>query len=216
MMLFKKERKVIELILMYLDEVEECVFTALKGIKVYLENDVKGAKVLARETRSLETKADSIRHDIRDKLYSGAYMPLIREDIYKLVESVDKVANAGEACSNFFLNQRPKIPDSLNTQFLAAVQESLGIIEPLKEAVLCFLKGECTVETVRELANDVGMKESEVDKIEWDLTKAIFVSSLDHSQKMHLKLCLDAIVEVSDRAEDAADQLELVTLKSMF
>lgn len=216
MVIFKKERKVIELILKYLDEVEECVFTALKGIKVYLENDVKGAKVLARETRSLETKADSIRHDIRDKLYSGAYMPLIREDIYKLVESVDKVANAGEACSNFFLNQRPIIPESLNTQFLAAVQESLGIIEPLKEAVLCFLKEECTVETVREFAKDVGIKESKVDKIEWDLTKAIFVSSLDHSQKMHLKLCLDAIVEISDRAEDAADQLELVTLKSMF
>ncbi len=215
-MIFKKERKVIELILKYLDEVEECVLTALEGIEVYLENDVKGAKVLARETRSLETMADSIRHGIRDKLYSGAYMPLIREDIYKLVESMDKVANAGEACSNFFLNQRPKIPDSLNTQFLAVVQKSLGIIEPLKEAVLCFLKGECTVETVREFAKDVGIKESEVDKIEWDLTKAIFVSSLDHSQKMHLRLCLDAIVEVSDRAEDAADQLELVTLKSMF
>jgi uncharacterized protein Yka (UPF0111/DUF47 family) len=33
---------------------------------------------------------------------------------------------------------------------------------------------------------------------------------------MHLRLCLDTIVEVSDRAEDAADQLELVTLKSTF
>ena len=93
---------------------------------------------------------------------------------------------------------------------------ALGIIEPLKEAVFCFLEGECPVETVRQFAKDVGTKESEVDTIEWDLTKAIFVSSLDHSQKMHLKLCLDHIVEVSDRAEDAADQLELVTLKAMF
>ncbi len=216
MMIFKKEREVIELIFKYLDEVEECVLDALKGIEVYLKGDVKEAKALARETRSLETKADLIRYDIRDKLYSGAYLPLLREDIYKLVESIDKVANAGEACSNFFLNQRPKIPESLNAQFLAAVQESLGIVEPLKEAVLCFLKGDCTVETVRQYAKDVGTKESDVDKIEWDLTKAIFVSSLDYSHKIHLRLCLDTIVEVSDRAEDAADQLELVTLKSMF
>ncbi|MGD9319533.1 MAG: DUF47 family protein [Desulfobacteraceae bacterium] len=216
MVIFKKEREVITLILSYLDEVEECVLEALKGIELYLKGDVKEAKALARETRSLETKADLIRYEIRDKLYSGAYLPLLREDIYKLVESIDKVANAGEACSNFFLNQRPIIPQSLNKQFFAAVQESLGIIEPLKAAAFCFLEGECPVETVRQFAKDVGTKESEVDKIEWDLTKAIFVSSMDHSQKMHLKLCLDAIVEVSDRAEDAADQLELVTLKAMF
>jgi uncharacterized protein Yka (UPF0111/DUF47 family) len=146
-----------------------------------------------------------------------------------MVESIDKVANAGEACSNFFLNQRPKIPETLNSQFAAAVQESLGIVEPLKEAVLCFLRGDCNTDTIREFAKDVGKKESDVDKIEWDLTKAIFTSSLDHSHKMHLRLCLDTIVhkmhlrlcldtivEVSDRAEDAADQLELVTLKSTF
>jgi predicted phosphate transport protein (TIGR00153 family) len=211
-MIFKKEKEVIDLIFKYLDEVEECILTALKGIKVYLEDDVKGAKALARETRTLETEADLIRYDIRDKLYSGAYMPTIREDIYKMVESIDKVANAGEACSNFFLNQRPKIPETLNSQFAAAVQESLA----LKEAVLCFLRGDCATDTIREFAKDVGNKESEVDKIEWDLTKAIFTSSLDPSHKMHLRLCLDTIVEVSDRAADAADQLELVTLKSTF
>ncbi len=57
--------------------------------------------------------------------------------------------------------------------------------------------------------------ESDVDKSEWDLTKAIFISSLDYSHKIHLRHCLDTIVEVSDRAEDAADQLELTFLKKM-
>ena len=62
-------------------------------------------------------------------------------------------------------------------------------------------------------ANKVGRKESDVDKIEWDLTRQIFTSSLDYGHKIHLRLCLDSIVEISDRAEDAADQLELVTMK---
>ena len=48
-----------------------------------------------------------------------------------------------------------------------------------------------------------------------DLTKEIFNSELDFAHQNHLKLCLDSIVEVSDRAEDAGDQLELATLKSM-
>jgi len=143
-------------------------------------------------------------------------LPRVREDIYKLVESLDKVANAGEACCDFFSNQRPSIPEELKPQFVAISQESLGIITPLKMAVLCFLKGECKSDVVRGHTMEVGLQESVVDKSEWDLTKAIFVSpSLDFSHKIHLKLCLNTITEISDRAEDAADQVELVSLKTM-
>ena len=48
MVIFKKEKEVITLILSYLDEVEECVLEALKGIELYLKGDVKEAKALAR------------------------------------------------------------------------------------------------------------------------------------------------------------------------
>ena len=212
---FKKEKEVIALVMQHLDQVEECIQIGLKTIEIYLSGDVKESKLLARKARDIESNADLIRHDIRDKLYSGAYLPRIREDIYKLVESIDKVANAGEACCDFFLNQRPTIPEELNSQFLVVSHESLAIMTPLKEAVLCFLKGKCPIEVIRNHTKDVGLKESNVDKIEWDLTKAIFTSSLDHAHKIHLKECLNSIVEVSDRAEDAADQLELVSLKSV-
>jgi uncharacterized protein Yka (UPF0111/DUF47 family) len=60
----------------------------------------------------------------------------------------------------------------------------------------------------------VGIKEFEVDTMEWDLTREIFTSSLDWGHKVHLRLCLDTIVEISDGAEDAADQLELAIIKS--
>jgi predicted phosphate transport protein (TIGR00153 family) len=216
MLLFKKEKEVVKLILKHLDMIEECLKNGIKTVEYYLENNISEAKVSARKSRRIESEADIIRYGIRDKLYSGAYLPLLREDIYKLIESVDKVGNAGEACSDFFLNQRPLIPDEMKSHFLAIAQESLGIIDPLKLAVLCYFKGECKIEVVREHTKEVGMQESRVDKLEWDLTKEIFIStSLDFAHKHHLKNCLDAIVEVSDRAEDASDQLELATLKSM-
>jgi len=215
MLLFKKEKEVIGLILNHLDMVEECLQSGIKAIEFYLEDNIAEAKNWARKSRSSESEADTIRYRIRDKLYSGAYLPLLREDIYKLVESIDKVGNAGEACSDFFLNQRPLIPDEMKLPFRVVAQNSLGIIEPLKLAVLCYFKGECKIEIVREHTKDIGMQESNVDKLEWDLTKEIFTSTLDFAHKHHLKNCLDAIVEVSDRAEDAGDQLELATLKSM-
>ncbi len=217
-MFFKKEKEVVELVIKHVDTVEACLTTVLESLEIYINDNVKEAKPLARKARDLESDADLIRHEIRDKLYSGAYLPLLREDIYKLVESIDRVANAGEAACDFFLNQRPFIPESLKASFIEISRESLGIIKPLKLSVLCFFKGECKTDVVREHTREVGLQESVVDKLEWDLTKAIFTTEeqvLGFSHKRHLRLGLDNIVEVSDRAEDAADQLELASLKAM-
>jgi predicted phosphate transport protein (TIGR00153 family) len=215
MILFKKEKEVIELILKHLNLIVETMESGLKTIEFYLDDNIGDAKVWARKTRSEESEADLVRHEIRDKLYLGAYLPLLREDVYKLVESIDKVGNAAEACADFFLNQRPSIPKEMKSHFLEISKESMGIADSLKLAVMCYLKGDCKIETVRDHTREIGLQESRVDKFEWDLTKEIFISELDFARQTHLKHCLDSIVEVSDRAEDAGDQLELATLKSM-
>ena len=216
MILFKKEKDVIEQVVRHAEKVEECLETAIKTIEAYLNGNKHEAKQLAKKTDQVETEADMIRHNIKDILYSGAYMPLIREDIYRLVQSIDMVANSAEKCCDFFLNQRPEVTPDLTPHFLKAVRESLGIGRLLRDAVMCYLKGECPVEVSRHHSREIGEKESDVDTIEWDLTKLIFTSERDFAQKVHLRRCLTRIVEVSDLAEDAADQLDLVILKSMI
>ncbi len=215
MIFYKKEKEVIELILRHADIVEECMQTAMKTIDTYLKGEKEKAKILSQETDKIESQADLVRYEIRDKLYTGAFLPRLRDDIYRLVESFDEVANASESCCDFFLNQRPEFPVELKAMFLEVSSQSLGVIKPLKEALLCFIKGECPIEVARHHAKEVGLKESHVDNIEWDLTKEIFVSSIEFSRKIHLKLCLDRIAMVSDKAKDAADLLDRVTLKSM-
>ncbi len=215
MMLFKKEKEVIDLIEQHATKMEACLSTAIETLLTFLDDDIAKAKTLARRTDALESEADLIRLKIRDRLYSGAYMPVLREDVYKLVESLDRVANAAEKCCDTFLNQRPEIPNELKSLYADIVRTSLGIGEPLKNAVLCYLRGICPIEVSREHAKEVGLAESNVDSMEWDLTKKIFSSKLSYGHKVHLRRCLDNIASVSDRAEDSADQLELVTLKTM-
>lgn len=214
-MMFKKEKEVIDLIEQHADRMETCLTTAITTLQAYLEENIAQAKILARQTDALESEADLIRLQIRDRLYSGAYMPLVREDIYKLVESLDRVANAAEKCCDTFLNQRPEIPVELRPPYLEIIRTALGVGEPLKHAVLCYLRGICPVEVSRGHAKEVGLAESKVDSMEWDLTKKIFSSQLSYGHKVHLRRCLDSIASVSDRAEDSADQLELVSLKTM-
>jgi len=212
--IFKKEKEVIDLVIKHLDKVEESLATALKCVETYLSGNIPEAKVLALKVDNLETQADFIRYNIRDRLYLGAYLPMVREDIYSLVERMDKVDDAAEACCDFFLDQRPEIPQDMKDQFLSVARESFSIMVPLKEGLLTYFEGEGDIDIIREKAKQVGVKESDVDKIEWDLTRHIFTSSLDYGHKIHLRLCLDTIVEISDRAEDAADQLEMATMKS--
>ena len=214
-MLFKKEKEAIDLIEQHVDKMEACLLTATDTLQAYLEDDIAQAKTLARKTDAIESEADMIRHQVRDRLYSGAYMPLLREDIYKLVESIDRVANAAEKCCDTFLNQRPKIPAEFKSLYSDIIRASLGIGSPLKHAVLCYLRGICPVEVSRQHAKEVGLAESKVDSMEWDLTKLIFSSELTYGHKVHLRRCLDSIASVSDRAEDSADHLELVSLKTM-
>ena len=103
----------------------------------------------------------------------------------------------------------------MRDDLLAITQKSLSIFKPLKEAVLIFINGDKANGLIRKHTKVVCDQESEVDRLEWDITKMIFISKLEFSHILHLKNCLDTIVEVSDRAEDTGDQVELVALKSI-
>lgn len=215
-MIFKKEKEVVDLVVKHVANVEECLRLAVVAIETYVRGDVKEAKVLARQVDAVESAADQVRHEIRDKLFSGAYMPLLREDIYKLVQLIDGLADGAEVASDFFLNQRPVVPPEFRSCFEKIIQLSFSSIGPLKESLYCFFKGDCDVEVVHSFTHEISLIESRVDKMKWDMTKKIFISSLEYSHKLHLKMGVDCLAAVSDLAKTTADQIEISTMKSMF
>jgi len=212
-MFYRKEKQVNELIVKHLEEVDNCLKTALKAIKEYLSSNIEEAKSLAIKVDQIETKTDSVRREIIGKLYSGAYLPSLRSDILHLVEHLDKIADGAEACCDFFLDQRPEIPQEMNSNFFKIMERSISTFVPLKEAIGSFFMDKFDIETIREKTKEVGVIESAVDKEEWDITRDIFKTELDYGHKIHLKLCLESIVKISDRAEDAADELEIIIIK---
>ena len=212
-MFYRKEKQVNELILKHLEEVDSCLKTALKAIEEYLSNNIVEAKSSAIKVDQIETETDSVRREIIGKLYSGAYLPSLRSDILHLVEHLDKIADGAEACCDFFLDQRPEIPQEMKSNFLKIMKRSISAFVPLKEAIDSFFSDTFDVETIREKTKEVGIIESVVDKEEWDITRDIFKTKLDCGHKLHLKLCLESVVGISDRAEDAADELEIIIIK---
>jgi predicted phosphate transport protein (TIGR00153 family) len=209
---FKKEKEINKLILKHLESVCSCLQLALDTVKEYTNNHIEEAKALALKVDRSETEADVILREIMSKLYSGAYLPSLRSDIFHLVQYMDSLANAAEACCDLFLDQRPDIPEELKPHFSSVMEKSISSCTPLMAAVRSFLKNE-DPSTIQESAKQVGIKESDVDKEEWDLTRDIFKTDLDYGHKIHLKQCLDSIATISDRAEDTSDQLQLIIIK---
>jgi uncharacterized protein Yka (UPF0111/DUF47 family) len=111
------------------------------------------------------------------------------------------------------LGQRPEIPEDLKPQFIQVIRECFNVINPLKEGVLSYLKGDGETDIISEKAKKVRIKESVVDKLEHDLTQQIFSVPIDPWRKMHLKACLGTIVKVGDQALEVVYELELVTMK---
>ena len=210
--MFRKEKEVNKLILKHLDSVCSCLQLARQTVEEYLNDNLEESKSLALKVDKSETETDSILRDIMSRLYSGAYLPSLRSDIFHLIQHLDGVANAAEACCDFFLDQRPDIPDDMKPRFQSIMEKSIASCAPLSESVSSFFKNK-EIETVRERAKEVGIMESDVDKEEWDLTRDIFKTDLDYGRKIHLKQCLESIVTISDRAEDTSDQLQLIIIK---
>lgn len=215
MLIFKKEKQVVGLAREHMNSATDCVRGTVETVSACLAGNADEALRVATAVDQAETAADMRRREIGDLLYSGAYLPAIRDDVYHIIDAVDEVANVAESCCDFFVDQSPDVPAELHDAFVAATEASLATFLELRRALKAFYKPKGEIETLRAHAKQVGKLESLVDEKESALTRQIFASSLETGHKLHLRRAVEHIVRISDRAEDACDQLERVSMKSL-
>lgn len=215
MLMFKKEKKVVNLVLQHIEKTADCVRETTERLRTYVSGQNAEDWAVDSSVYILESEADTLLREIRDLLYSGAYLPLIRGDIYRLMSTVDGVSNKAEACFDFFHNQSPDIPDEYRAEFGGALELTAVCFDEFHEALKIYFGPKDKTDKVRKHSRGVGKLESSIDQIERALTIQIFKSSLDKSEKIHLRQALRRIVAISDAAEDAADELQLISLKSI-
>ena len=154
MKIFKKEREVADLAQRYLGVAEQCLSEAESAIVSYLEGqmDPEGMREAAEGVSRHEREADGIHREMRDKLFSGAYLPLIRGDIFSLFESLDRVPNAAETCTRFFYGEAPDVPGELRAAFVEVTRASFGVRGALRKSVEGFFDAKGSVDVLRHEA----------------------------------------------------------------
>lgn len=216
MLIFKKEKTARKLAMAHFAKTAEGLQSAIRVVEQYLSGNNKSVLGSAKNVIRLESEADSLKHQLRDALFSGAFLPNIRSDVYRLVDAVDKVADMGETTSHFIVNQKPLVP----TEFHDSLKEICGLClncyEELRLGLKCFFKPNGEIELLRQHTARVGELETAVDSLQAELTRHIFESSMDMGEKLHLCQLLKYIARIADRTEDAADELQFAAMKSIL
>jgi len=205
--LWRKENRIEELVFEHFALVEECLNRFRDCLLAYLEiGDIKEASELAFEVHKIEGKADDARRQVEIELLKGVLLPQSRRQVLRIIEEVDRLANAAEAILDFTLLQCISIPDSLKPFAIEITERSVAMLSDLREAIRLLLESKAGV-TVHTTA--IEKQESEIDHIERKFIRDLFLMDLPLAEKILVREFVEELVEISDRAEDLSDLIEI-------
>jgi predicted phosphate transport protein (TIGR00153 family) len=175
-------------------------------MKSLLENYQDVPAQIAR-LKDIEHRGDDMTHSLLTKLNSTFITPFDREDIHRLASSIDDVLDllnaAGDRMIVYKINAVP--PETAKLAALILQQS-----EEIERAVAGLEKQQHVLEHCVE----INRLENEADRITRDAVGHLFDTEKDPIQLIKIKELFEVLELATDKAEDAANVLEAVILKS--
>ena len=170
-------------------------------------DDFENVEVRVKQLKALEHKGDDMTHAVLVKLNQTFITPFDREDIHQLASKLDDVIDyvyaAGERLVMYKILSAPP-----------AVAELAGVIirqaDQLSKAVSMLEKHD----NVLEICVEINRLENEADRIARKALGELFEKEKDPINLIKQKELLEVLETATDKAEDAANVLEAVVLKS--
>lgn len=194
-------------VLTCVDSFQECLFA------MFEDSTSEKAKELVQKVDSAESQADDLRDKIEFKLYRKALMPESRGDVLGLVESIDRIPNWAEELVYDIYLQRVQFPENLIEKFRQLTEMNVECYHLFHKAVESLFTD---IDAVFELTKKVDKKESEIDKFEHELIRAVFDIEERLSYQNLLHRIVRSICDISDKTENAGDRLTIVAIKKMI
>ncbi|MEW5825322.1 MAG: DUF47 family protein [Candidatus Bipolaricaulota bacterium] len=206
---WKRTEEVQELVLRHLGHVRNAVELFVQATRAYFEEgDREKAARLTVETHKSESLADDVRREVERAMVQGALLSPSRRQLLLIVDRMDTLANAAQATLHYLLNQSVDVPSAMRS----SVQEILAETEALFQDVDCGIRSLLAGHFSEALAcaERIDDHESAVDRLHARATRELFALDIELARKLHVRGYFEALVDISDRAEDLADQMALV------
>lgn len=214
----EKEKKVKKLIDEHVRKVGECLRCFKDCIDAYFQGDKARTQSAHDDCDRIETEADVQRREIGDHLFSGAFLPIERKDIYMMTDCVDEIANNAETACDVVVYQNPEVPEDYVKTLREIVENIIEMSCVFQDAVKLYepyevLQVHDVLAAIKEKTRDISVMESEIDKKEEALLMTIFHSNLPLANKIQMESFLRRVAEISDVIEDAADRLYVLVIR---
>lgn len=207
-MFFRKGKKIEELVLRHLHQVDTTLVAFHESLMAYVvEKDIEKAKELAFKTHDAEGRADDIRREVEVELLAGALLASSRRDILEIIEQVDRLANSGEATLDTLLIELIEIPAEIESYVVEIAAETDKIRTEVKSALHALFRDPASALTHTK---EIEILEGKVDRLERDALKTVFKMDIDLARKLQLREFIEDLVEISDRAEDLSDRIDIM------
>ena len=176
-------------------------------------NDVPKRESFNREVDNAERAADRITRDVNRALHKTFITPIDREQIHKLINTMDDVADL--------------IQDSAETMALYDVRHmtddivrltdvSVRCCERLKDAVALIekIRDGATAEAALKTCEEIDRLESDADRLMRSAMSRLFREEPDVREIIKLKAVYELLETITDKCEDVANLIEGIVLEN--
>ncbi|MCG6916859.1 MAG: DUF47 family protein [Deltaproteobacteria bacterium] len=209
--LFRKEQQFQELITKYLDNLRRTQEHFEKAMDCYFDFGLgENCDFLIEQTHKFESRADDLRNEIEEMMYSKVLIPESRGDILRLLESIDLIPTHFETVLFMIQGQKLKVPDFITLDFRELMRLSLECCDLVIRQVEAYFKKS---ENIKPLVSTIDSLESRCDHIEREIVRKIFASDLNPFEKLQLKELVVQMGEISDQADRVSRSVHIINIK---
>jgi uncharacterized protein len=165
------------------------------------------------EVDNAERAADRITHDVNKMLHKTFITPIDREQIHKLINTMDDVADLIQDSAETMALYDVRV---MTDEIKRLTDLSVKCCERLKSAVglLNKLSDNDTAEAALKTCEEIDRLESDADRVMRSAMSKLFREEPDVREVIKLKAIYQLLETITDRCEDVANLIEGVVLEN--
>ena len=191
------------------NEHAKCIVSASEELERLVDN-LSEAEVHKQRVQASEKAADKLTHETIDLLHKTFITPLDRDEIHKLITTMDDILDLMEdvatAVSLYDVQSVTSEASQLAhivTQSAQHVQQAVGLLSDMKQSA-----------QILKQCEEIDRWESEADRVLRAAMSKLFREEDDVKTLIKLKAVYELLESITDKCEDVANIIEGIVLEN--
>jgi len=166
-----------------------------------------------RDVDNAERAADRVTHDVNRLLHKTFITPIDREQIHKLINTMDDVADLMQDCAETMALYDVR---HMTEEIARLTTLSVKCCDRLKDAVkyLGRISDPAVAEATLKTCEEIDRLESDADRVMRSAMSKLFREEPDVREVIKLKAIYELLETITDRCEDVANVIEGIILEN--